>query len=144
MIAETRNNFEGLCERDRINRRKFTRWFSAFNVLFLFVILISGPVEGGIKETPLWRLALVLLPLVPGYFAATAYFRFIREADELIRHVVQEAVSKSFAIVIILGFIYFLAAQIFGEWEDSGSILWVIGYLSFLVFFSRAWCRFNV
>lgn len=144
MLPNKQHRADGLCERDRNNMRTFTRWFVIFAAFFLTAHLMMGPVPGGLAETPTWHLVLALLPLLPGYFAATAYFRFVREADELIRHVLYEAVCKSFAIMVILGFVYSLATQVFGEWPDSGAILWAVGYGSFLILFSRSWRRFNV
>ena len=66
---------------------------------------------------------LAILPLLPGYFASRAYLKFLNEADELLRNVHYEAASKSFILVILLGIVYTLASQVFGEWEDAGAIL---------------------
>lgn len=136
--------FGGLCERDRNNFIKFNRSLLIFTITFIVAVLVLGPVEGGIKQTPPWHLALIILPLITGIFAVKAFFQSLKKADELIRHVHFEAAAKSFAIVIIPGFIYCLATQIFGEWEDSGAILWAIGYISYVVNVSRTWRGFNV
>jgi len=116
-------------------------------MLFVFsfaaAIIVLGPIDGGVMETPLWHLALVLLPLIPGAFALNAYLQFLKEADELVKRVHFEAASNSFCIVIMLGFIFSLAGQIFGQWEDSGAFLWIIGLLTYQASVNRTWAKLN-
>jgi branched-subunit amino acid transport protein len=142
MAAAARH--EGLCERDRTNLKKFSRWFLLFVPAFLLAAIFLGPTDGGVEQTPPWRFVLALLPLLPGYFASRAYLKFLREADELIRNVHYEAASKSFILVILLGVVYYLASQVFGEWEDAGLILWAIASVAYQVNYRRAWRRFDV
>jgi hypothetical protein len=87
---------------------------------------------------------LAVLPLLPGYFASRAYLNFLREADELVRNVHHEAASKSFILVILLGIVYYLASQVFGEWEDAGLVLWAIASVAYQFNYRRAWRRFDV
>jgi hypothetical protein len=144
MAAAERHEHSGLCERDRTNLGKFSRWFLLFGLAFVLAVVFLGPTEGGLEQTPPWRFVLAILPLVPGYFASRAYVKFLREADELIRSVHHEAASKSFILVIVLGFVYSLASQVFGEWEDAGAILWVIAIVAYQINYRRAWRRFDV
>jgi hypothetical protein len=144
MAAAARHEHSGLCERDRTNLKKFSRWALLFVLAFVLAVIFLGPTDGGLVETPPWRFALAILPLLPGYFASRAYLKFLREADELIRNVHYEAASKSFILVILLGFVYSLASQVFGEWEDAGAILWVIASVAYQINYRRAWKRFDV
>ena len=129
----------GLCERDRKNLGRFKRWFLLFLLAFVLAVILLGPT----KQTRPWHFVLAILPLLPGYFASCAYLKFLREADELIRNVHYEAASKSFILVILLGFIYYLASQVFGEWEDAGALLWVIAGIAYQINYRRAWRRFD-
>lgn len=138
------DKFEGLCERDRINASRFSKWYIAFNLLFLISIVILGPVKGGIMKIPLWHWALALVPVVPAFLTLNAYFRFIKVADELIKHVHFEAATRSFILMIFLGYLYYLATQLFGPWEDSGPTLWFIGLATYMISMRRAWRRLNV
>lgn len=145
MTTNTSEKFRGLCERDRINALEFNRWFVAFALLAAISGVFLGPVEGrSLAQTPLWQWALAFLPLVPGYFALTAYLRFINVADELIRQVHFETASKSFIVVVLAGFVLNFASQIFGQWEDSGAILWFLGVASYVINIRRAWRTFDV
>ena len=142
MAAAARH--EGLCERDKTNLKKFSRWFLPFVLAFVLAVIFLGPTDGGLEQTPPWRFVLALVPLLPGYFASSAYLKFLKEADELLRNVHYEAASKSFILVILLGIVYSLASQVFGEWEDAGAILWVIAGVAYQVNYTRAWRRFDV
>ena len=144
MAATARHEHSGLCERDRTNLEKFNRWFLLFALVFVLAVIFLGPTDGGLEQTPPWRFVLAILPLLPGYFASRAYLKFLKEADELIRNVHYEAASKSFILVILLGIVYSLASQVFGEWEDAGAILWVIASVAYQVNYRRAWRRFDV
>jgi len=144
MAAAAPHEHNGLCERDRTNLEKFSRWFLLFGLAFVLAVVFLGPTDGGLEQTPPWRFVLAILPLLPGYFASRAYLKFLREADELIRNVHYEAASKSFILVILLGFVYSLASQVFGEWEDAGAILWVIASAAYQVNYRRTWRRFDV
>ena len=144
MAAAARHEHSGLCERDRTNLEKFNRWFLLFALVFVLAVIFLGPTDGGLGQTPPWRFVLAILPLLPGYFASRAYLKFLKEADELIRNVHYEAASKSFILVILLGVVYYLASQVFGEWEDAGAILWVIASVAYQVNYRRAWRRFDV
>ena len=144
MAAAARHEHSGLCERDRTNLEKFRRWFLLFVFAFVLAVIFLGPTDGGLEQTPPWRFVLAILPLLPGYFASCAFFKFLKEADELLRNVHYEAASKSFILVILLGFVYSLASQVFGEWEDAGAILWVIASVAYQVNYRRAWRRFDV
>jgi drug/metabolite transporter (DMT)-like permease len=144
MAAAARHEHGGLCTRDRTNLKKFSRWFRLFALAFVLAVIFLGPADGGLEQTPPWRFVLAILPLLPGYFASCAYLKFLKEADELIRNVHYEAASKSFILVILLGFVYSLASQVFGEWEDAGAILWVIASVAYQVNYRRAWRRFDV
>jgi hypothetical protein len=144
MAAAARHEPSGLCERDRTNLEKFSRWFLLFALAFVLAVIFLGPTDGGAAQTPPWRFVLAILPLLPGYFASRAYRKFLKEADELIRNVHYEAASKSFILVILLGIVYSLASQVFGEWEDAAAILWVIASVAYQVNYRRAWRRFDV
>ena len=144
MAAAARHERSGLCERDRTNLKKFNRWFLLFVLAFVLAVMFLGPTDGGLERTPPWRFALAILPLLPGYFASRAYLKFLREADELLKNVHYEAASKSFIVVILLGFVYSLASQVFGESEDAGAILWVIASVAYQINYRRAWRRFDV
>jgi hypothetical protein len=144
MAAAARHEHSGLCERDRTNLEKFSRWFLVFALTFVLAVVFLGPTDGGLEQTLPWRFVLALLPLLPGYFASRAYLKFLKEADELIRNVHYEAASKSFILVILLGVVYTLASQVFGEWEDAGAILWAIAIVAYQVNRRRAWRRFDV
>jgi uncharacterized membrane protein YjjB (DUF3815 family) len=144
MAAAARHEHSGLCERDKTNLEKFSRWFLLFAAAFVVAVIFLGPTEGGLEQTPPWRFVLAIAPLLPGYFAARAYLKFLGEADELIRNVHYEAASKSFILVILLGIVYSLASQVFGEWEDAGAILWVIASVAYQINYRRAWKRFDV
>jgi O-antigen/teichoic acid export membrane protein len=144
MAAGERHEHSGLCERDRTNLQKFGRWFLLFALVFVVAVIFLGPTDGGLERTPPWRFVLAVLPLLPGYFAARAYLQFLSEADELIRNVHYEAASKSFILVILLGIVYSLASQVFGEWEDAGAMLWAIASVAYQVSYRRAWRRFDV
>ena len=144
MTAEARHEHSGLCERDKTNLRRFSRWFVPFALTFGLAAIVLGPTDGGLAQTPPWRFLLAILPLLPGYFAARAYLKFLKEADELIRNVHYEAASKSFILVILVGIVYYLASQVFGEWEDAGAVLWVIASVAYQINYRRAWKRFDV
>ena len=144
MAAAARHEHSGLCERDRTNLKNFSRWFLLFALAFVLAIIFLGPTDGGLEQTPPWRFALAILPLLPGYFASRAYLKFLSEADELLRNVHYEAASKSFILVILLGFVYSLASQVFGEWEDAGLVLWAIAGVAYQINYRRAWRRFDV
>ena len=144
MAAAARHEHSGLCERDRTNLKKFSRWFLLFVLAFVLAVVFLGPTDGGLEQTPPWRFVLAILPLLPGYLASRAYLIFLREADELIRNVHYEAASKSFVLVILLGFVYSLASQVFGEWEDAGALLWAIAIVAYQISYRRAWRRFDV
>ena len=144
MAPAARLEHSGLCERDRTNLKKFSRWFLLFALAFVLAAIFLGPTDGGPEQTPPWRFVLAVLPLLPGYFASRAYLKFLREADELIRNLHYEAASKSFILVILLGIVYYLAAQVFGEWEDAGLVLWAIASVAYQVNYRRAWRRFDV
>ena len=143
MAAAARHEHSGLCERDRMNLKKFSRWFLLFALAFVLAAIFLGPIDGGLERTPPWHFVLAILPLVPGYFAARAYLKFLREADELIRNVHYEAASKSFILVILVGIVYYLASQVFGEWEDAGLVLWAIASVAYQINYRRAWRRFD-
>ena len=86
-----------------------------------------------------------LISIVPiSQPAVSQHLKVLKEADELIRNVHYEAASKSFILVILLGFVYSLASQVFGEWEDAGAILWVIASVAYQINYRRAWRRFDV
>jgi hypothetical protein len=140
MTGKTSEKLDGLCERDRINAIRFIRWFVAFFVLFSIGAMVLGPKTG----TPLWYLAFGFLPAVPACFALNAYFRFMKNADELIRQLHFEAASHSFVVVIFAGYFFYLAAQMFGGWEDSGAMLCLLGTFSYVVNLRRARKRFDV
>jgi uncharacterized membrane protein YjjB (DUF3815 family) len=144
MAAAARHEHSGLCERDRTNLKKFSRWFVLFALAFVLAAVFLGPTDGGLEQTPPWRFVLAILPLVPGYFASRAYLKFLKEADELIRNLHYEAASKSFILVILLGIVYYLASQVFGEWEDAGLVLWAIASVAYQINYRRAWKRFDV
>lgn len=144
MAATAGHEHSGLCERDRNNLQRFRRWFLLFAATFVLAVIFLGPTDGGLEQTPPWRFVVAILPLLPGYFAARAYLEFLREADELIKNVHYEAASKSFLLVVLLGVVYSLASQVFGEWEDAGAILWVIASVTYEVSCRRAWRRFDV
>lgn len=143
-MAAARHENSGLCERDKTNLQKFGKWFLLFLLVFVGAVIFLGPTDEGLEQTPPWRFVLAILPLLPGYFAARAYLKFLREADELIRNVHYEAASKSFILVILLGIVYYLASQVFGDWDDAGLILWAIAGVAYQVNYRRAWRRFNV
>jgi len=143
MAAAARHEESGLCERDRTNLMKFSKWFFLFAFAFVLAVIFLGPTDGGLEQTPPWRFVLTIVPLFPGYFASRAYLKFLREADELIRNVHYEAASKSFILVILLGIVYCLASQVFGEWEDAGLLLWAIASVAYQVNYRRAWRRFD-
>ena len=111
----------GLCERDRTNLGKIQQKVPTLRACLRTGGHLLGPTYGGLEQTPPWRFVLATLPLVPGYFASRAYLKFLKEADELLRNVHYEAASKSFILVILLGIVYYLASQVFGEWEDAGA-----------------------
>ncbi len=140
MTAKTRENLDGLCERDRINAARFIRWFVAFFLLFSLGAIVLGPE----KRTPLWHLVFGFLPAVPACFALNAYFRFMKDADELIRRIHFEAAAHSFVVVIFAGYFFYLAAQMFGGWEDSGAMICLLGTFSYVVNLRRARQRFDV
>jgi hypothetical protein len=140
MTAKTSEKLEGLCERDRINAARFIRWFVVFALLFSIGAIVLGPEKG----TPLWHLVFAFLPVIPAYFALNAYFRFMKDADELIRQIHFEAAAHSFVVVIFAGYFFHLAAQVFGGWEDSGAILCLLGFFSYVVNIRRARKRFDV
>jgi hypothetical protein len=140
MTAKTSEKLEGLCERDRINALRFIRWFVAFSLLFSVGAIVLGPEEG---YSPL-ALVFGFLPVVPACFALNAYFRFMKDADELIRQVHFEAAAHSFVVVAFAGYFFYLAAQMFGGWEDSGALLCLLGVFSYAVNVRRARKRFDV
>lgn len=144
MDSDRQDRFAGLCERDRLNGIRLLRWFGIFSLLLVIVSLTMGPMEGGISMIPTWRYVLVALTLIPAVFTLKAYLRFIGNADELLKQVHLEAASRSFIVVIFAGYLYILATQLFGEWSDSGAILWFIGFLTYIVNIRRAWGRLNV
>jgi hypothetical protein len=144
MAVGARHEHGGLCERDRANLEKFSRWFLLFGLVFVLAVIFLGPTDAGLAQIAPWRFVLAMLPLLPGYFASRAYRKFLKEADELIRNVHYEAASKSFILVILLGIVYSLASQVFGEWEDAGALLWVIAGVAYQVNYRRAWRRFDV
>ena len=144
MAAAARHEPSGLCERDRTNLKKFSRWFLLFALTFVLAAIFLGPTDGGFEQTPPWRFGSAVLPLLPGYFALRAYLKFLSEADELLRGVHYEAASKSFILVIVLGIVYYLASQVFGEWEDAGAVLWAIASIAYQINYRRAWKRFDV
>ena len=125
------------------NLERFSRRFLLFVLAFVLAVIFLGPTDGGLEQTPPWRFVLALVPLLPGYFASSAYLKFLKEADELLRNGDYEAASKSFILVILLGFVYSLASQVFGESEDAGVILWVIASVAYQANYRRAWRRFD-
>jgi hypothetical protein len=144
MAANAGHEHNGLHERDRTNLKLFSRWFVLFVLAFVLAVVFLGPRDGGLGRTPYWHFVLALLPLLPGYFASRAYLRFLSEADELIKCIHHEAASKSFVLVILLGFVYYLVSQVFGEWKDAGAILWVIAIIAYRINYRRFWRRFDV
>ena len=126
---------------------KILRYFTENKLLvniLIITIVILGPVKVCIMKTPLWHWALALVPVVPAFFTLNAYFRFIKVADELIKQVHFVAATRSFILMIFLGYLYYLATQLFGPWEDSGPTLWFIGLATYLISMRRAWSRLNV
>jgi hypothetical protein len=39
--------------------------------------------------------------------------------------------------------VYWLAAQVLGQWEDAGAIMWVAGFLTFEFSFFRLWKEYG-
>lgn len=131
--------FEGLCARDRRNAGLLRRWTLVWAFSFVIASLFLGPSADGPASVSPWLNGIVAVPLVAGALMIRSYLRFLSEADELVRLILLRAAAGGFGVVFALGIVFWLASQIFGEWEDAGAITWVVGFLTVEFSFLRQW-----
>lgn len=139
LMPQVDSRISGLCERDRNNAGRLRQWSLIWAFTFLLAILTLGPGEGGPASLSPWWNCLALIPLVVAVFMIKACLRFMREADELMRHILFKAATTGFGVVYVLGMILSLGGQVFGEWEDAGAIIWAAGVITAHLSFSRQW-----
>lgn len=107
--------------------KRYLREFLPAMAAYVALIIVSGVLSSRV-ESPLWRVMLVLLPLLPILFAIRAMVRVVRDQDELERRVDLE----SFAIsAMITGFGFFTFGLLLGAglgWKVSGQAvaIWVM------------------
>ena len=96
--ADTRPTFCGdLTANDRRNVRRYNAWMLGWMVLWASTLLLIG--KAGLSGPIAWVLAA--LTVVPGLIGVSAYIRFLREADELLRKIQLEALAIAFGVGVL-------------------------------------------
>jgi hypothetical protein len=100
--------------------RAYVRDFLLAMLAYVIAVWISVSIPSTVD--PVFRVPLVLVPLVPSAFAIGAYLRFLGRMDELHRRIQLEALAFGFAAAGMVTFAY-------GFLEHAGfpqlSYIWV-------------------
>jgi hypothetical protein len=92
----------GMTETDRKNQMRFVRWTLAWAIAFVLATFLLE--DGRLPEAAAWLVALA--PSLLGLGAIGAYFRFLRDADELLRKIQLESLALAFGagMLFMLGY----------------------------------------
>jgi hypothetical protein len=116
---------------DRTNQYRFLAWTAVWGIAFVSATwaLSRGLVPAGVAA---WFVALT--PLLPAVMALSAYLRFLRMADELLRKIQFEGLAIGFGCGVIAGVGYPLLERA-GAPESPGLVMlvmmlgWAVGQL---------------
>ena len=110
-------------------------WTLVFGVLLTIGGLPYGPVEmGEFRTFSVWRWISILAPVVTGLMAIVAWWRFLKNAEELLKQIYTEAAGLAFAVALVLFLGIYVAGRIVGGAEagDASQIVFTIVLLTFL------------
>ena len=119
-------------EADRRNQYRFVAWLAVWGVTFLGATWLLQNNEN-LGPTLAWSVAI--LPNLFSVAALFAYLKFLREADELVRHIQMEGLAFGFGAGVIFAMAYFTLERV-GVPELTGDktifvmmMGWVVGQL---------------
>ncbi|HET6655665.1 MAG TPA: hypothetical protein VFH57_05410 [Gammaproteobacteria bacterium] len=78
----------------------------SMGVLYPGALFLANYLHQTFNPTLPWRAVLAFLPVLPGIWALTAVFRFVRKLDELQRRIQFEAAVFSLVVTILFTFTY--------------------------------------
>jgi hypothetical protein len=119
---------------DGQNALRAWSWTLIFGALLTAGGLPYGPVEmGEFRTFSIWRWILILAPVVPGLMAIGAWWRFLKNAEELLKQIYTEAAGFAFAVSLVLFLGIYIAGRIVGSAEagDASQIVFVIVLFTF-------------
>lgn len=93
----------GLTRRDQRNLRPLRLYAVIWAASFMFAHLFLPTDVGGPGTMPFWAWPVLAISIVFGSLLAHAYWRFIREADELLRKIHIEALAVGFGVAFVFG-----------------------------------------
>ncbi len=86
-----------LTANDRRNVMRYNAWMLGWMALWAGVLMLVA--KAGLAGPVAW--ALAALTVVPGVIGVSAYIRFLREADELLRKIQLEALAIAFSVGVV-------------------------------------------
>ena len=131
---------EELCERDRLNMKRFSFWW----VIWVCAFGVATVLLPSSKLPVILSWTLAALPLVLGFFAVRSYVYFLKQADELIQKIHLEALALGCGSGLIVGTALGLLAQVVGHNEDAGAFIWLSILAGYVFGLTRAQRRYRV
>lgn len=120
-------------ERDRRNQRQILYWAAAWMGLWLAANLAID--RALLPETPLVAALLAFVPAIFGLGALRAYWRYLHEADELLRKIELDALALAFGFALLSSLTCWILG-LMGYLDLDGLLMWITSLM--LVVYSLA------